>query len=544
MNSKTEGGLNRLRTISSLPTSKLYIQTLSNNEKIANEFLLMSKETKSEVQGALNKYTFNNEVFIPTPLRISKKEYQNKNYLLNNLVNFEKDTLKRRSYIEPLRTETKRFSKQYQLLMYENKEHQQMYLEDLKKYYKSNGYKLNGIGNVDQIFNPSFLLDNNFGNNISDDAFRYGDKEYKNDFNFDENLMSLWNKGISETKDNRSKLSKENEDRDIDDFFQREEDINKKKLILEEERMNIDFKRQLESIKMKLLEEKKIRNMSKKAYSKYSSELKKEINKTKKTIEDLSTLNSSYNKTRNNKIESIPKNIINKTYKIIHPTHDKNYKQKIVFSSENNKRKSLEDSPSSKAKKKSQISSPKKSDFFISLDKDKDKEKKKNKLILPNIQIVKTEGKKNKSKDKSLNKKGKITKSKKQIKELNDLYNLVSKNKEDFFENYPNKRVENYFTKFVKKRLPVLNVKKGSNVHGIFDDFQQIVNKKNFYKIAKSSNDIKKDFDKNKKNLSANKEENINKFDCDKIQEIDEQIPVMHYMFAEELMAMKNNGDN
>ena len=45
--------------------------------------------------------------------------------------------------------------------------------------------------------------------------------------------------------------------------------------------MNIDFKRQLESIKMKLLEEKKIRNMSKKAYSKYSSELKKEINKTK-----------------------------------------------------------------------------------------------------------------------------------------------------------------------------------------------------------------------------------------------------------------------
>ena len=163
---------------------------------------------------------------------------------------------------------------------------------------------------------------------------------------------------------------------------------------------------------------------------------------------------------------------------------------------------------------------------------------------MPNIQIVKNEGKKNKSKDKSLNKKGKITKSKKQIKELNDLYNLVSKNKEDFFENYPNKRVENYFTKFVKKRLPVLNVKKGSNVHGIFDDFQQIVNKKNFYKIAKSSNDIKKDFDKNKKNLSANKEENINKFDCDKIQEIDEQIPVMHYMFAEELMAMKNNGDN
>ena len=125
----------------------------------------MNKETKNDIKLALNKYTFNNEVFIPTPLRITKKEYIGKNYLLNNLVNFERNNLRMKNYITPLNTEAKIFAKQYQLIMDENKEHQMGYLSDLTKFYKSQGYKLNGIGNVKEIFNPSFLLDNNFGNN-------------------------------------------------------------------------------------------------------------------------------------------------------------------------------------------------------------------------------------------------------------------------------------------------------------------------------------------------------------------------------------------
>ena len=52
-------------------------------------------------------------------------------------------------------------------------------------------------------------------------------------------------------------------------------------------------------------------------------------------------------------------------------------------------------------------------------------------------------------KQKSKEKKGKMSsKSKKQLKELNDLYNLVSNNKENFFEKYPNKSVEKYFKKY------------------------------------------------------------------------------------------------
>ena len=96
--------------------------------------------------------------------------------------------------------------------------------------------------------------------------------------------------------------------------------------------------------------------------------------------------------------------------------------------------------------------------------------------------------------------------------------------------------------KYTKKRLPILNVKKGSNVKGIFDDFQQIVNKKNFNKVAKSSNDIKKQFGNNK-NSAFNKNEYTNYFDVDKIEEIDEKIPIMHYLFAEELMSKKSSND-
>lgn len=533
MYSKTENNSNHLKTISSIPPNKSSNQYLSNREKIANEFLLMNSDTKKEVQYALNKYTFTNEVFLPTPLRISKKEYIGKNYLLNNLVSFEKNFSKHKNYIEPLRAESKRFNQHYQLIMDENKEHQMNYLSDLTKFYKKKGYRLNGIGNVKEIFNPSFLLDNNFGNNIVDDAFRYGYKDYKTDFNIDGKLMNKWERGISETKENRSKSSKDNEEKDINVIFERD-DINKNKFELENERTNNEFNSRVESIKQRLLEENRIRNMNRKQYYKYSSQLKDDINKTKKTIEDLSSTNTSLDNSNRASIKNLPENVIHKTYKIIHPSHDKNYKQKIVFSTVNHTRKSTEENMKSQNKK----SISKKSDFFISLDQDKDK--KKNKRLLPKIQILtKDENNKN-SKEKSKEKKGKISsKSKKQLKELNDLYNLVSNNKENFFEKYPNKSVEKYFKKYTKKRLPVLNFKKGSNVNGIFDDFQQIVNKKNFYKVAKSSNDIKKDFENNQ-NTSININGNNSYFDVNRIQEIDEKIPVMHYIFAEELMTKKS----
>ena len=541
MYSKTETNTSQLRTIPSVSSDQLKNQYMKSKEKIAKEILLMNKDTKNEVQSALNKYTFSNEVFIPTPLRITKKEYFGKDYLLNNLVDFERNSLQKKQLIEPLNTETKRFAKQYKLIMDENQDHQMNYLGNLQKFYKGKGYKLNGVGNIKEIFKPSFLLDNNFGINIVDDAFRYGYKENKTEFHSDGDLMKKWENGINETKENRNKLSKVYEEKDINSIFERDADINKKKLELEEERANQEFQQKIQSIKQKLLEENKIKNMTRKEYIKYSSDLKEEINKTKKTIEDLSSTDTTFTKSNRIILKNLPKNVIHKTYKIIHPTHNKNYKQKIVFSSINKINKTTEENSASKLNIKSLKSSPKKSsDFFISLDQDK--EKNNIKRLLPKIEITTSEEKNQNSKEKSKDQKGRNIKTKKQLKELNDLYFMVSNNKESFFEKYPFNSVEKYFKKYTKKRLPILIVKKGSNVKGIFDDFQQIVNKKNFNKVAKSSNDIKKQFGNNK-NSAFNKNEYTNYFDVDKIEEIDEKIPIMHYLFAEELMSKKSSND-
>ena len=531
MDSKTENITNNLKAISSLHPKNLKDQGLSNKEKIANEFLLMNNDNKNEIRHALNKYKFTNEVFLPTPLRISKKEYIGKNYLLNNLVAFERNASKIKKYIKPLNTESKRFKQHYQLIMDENKEHQMHYLSDLTKFYQGKGYRLNGIGNVREIFNPSFLLDNNFGVNIVDDAFLYGYKEYKTDFKKDGNLMNKWNQGISEIKDNKNKNIREKEEKDINTILERD-DVNKKSF--QNENSNLEYNQKLELIKQKILEENKIRNMNRKEYYKYSSDLKKEINKTKKTIDDLTSTNSSITKSNETTLKNLPQNVIHKTYKIIHPSHDKNYKQKIVFSTVNESRKSTEE----KLKFPNKKSIAKKNDsLFISLEQDK--EKNKNKRILPNIQILTTDAGEKKSKRKNQGKKRIVQKSKKQLKELTNLYYEVSSNKEDFFEKYPYKSVEKYFKQYTIKRLPVLNIRQGSNIHGIFDDFQQIVNKKNFNKIAKSSNDIKKHF-QNNQNSSLNVPGNKSYFDVDRIKEIDEKIPVMHYILAEELMIKKS----
>ena len=79
-----------------------------------------------------------------------------------------------------------------------------------------------------------------------DDAFRYGYKENKTEFHSDGDLMKKWENGINETKENRNKLSKVYEEKDINSIFERDADINKKKLELEEERANQEFQQKIQ----------------------------------------------------------------------------------------------------------------------------------------------------------------------------------------------------------------------------------------------------------------------------------------------------------
>ena len=307
-------------------------EILASQKKIANEISSMTKEFRNDFRKALTKYSFDTEVFIPKTISINKNEYKNKNYLLNNLVSFENKAQERKKLVEPLKKETSRFSKQYKLILEENEEHQKEYLRDLEKYYKDIGYNLNSIEykKTDNIFSPSTILDHNFGINIQDDVCRYSSVDLKKDYNKDQKLMKKWQKGIKDTKENKSRakrMQEENEMRGI-----KNEEI--KEIEREKEMKKDIFQKQLEKIKKGLIEENKIMSMSREEYFFYSHKIKNDINNTKKLLEE-------FNENKNNSfliqniltIISFQDNKSSKTYKIVHPTKQKNYKEKIVYSS-------------------------------------------------------------------------------------------------------------------------------------------------------------------------------------------------------------------
>ena len=531
-------------------------EILSTKKKIENEIASITKENRNEFREALSKYSFDTEVFIPKTISINKNEYKDKNYLLNNLVSFENKSQERKRLVEPLRKETNRFSKQYKLIREENEEHQKDYLRSLENYYNKIGYNVDSIEykKTDNIFSPSSILDHNFGINVQDDAYKYSSIDLKQDYNRDQKLLKKYQKGIKETKENKSRIKRiqeENEMRGIEN-----EEV--KELDREKEMKKVIFQKQLEELKHKLMEENRISNMNKEEYFYYSRRIKNDIQNTKKLLEEFNeTKNNSYFNQNKLAINNLRENRITKTYKILHPKQQKNYKEKIVYSSLD-----LSDKKNSskKEKKKKVIKNyltPKyqirknlnekptvsitENNIFMSSDIKKRDTLPKLPTIL-NIEQDYNETYK-KSKKNSLYKND-VIKSEmmirklKQEDELDNLYNLVYSNKNNILEGYPSKSVETYFRKYTNKRIPTVNYKKGSNIHGLLEDLQQIIKKKDFYKIAESSNDVKKEYI-NKRGLTYDKLINNKNFDVDKIQELDNKIPELHYIFAENLLTNK-----
>ena len=124
-----------------------------------------------------------------------------------------------------------------------------------------------------------------------------------------------------------------------------------------------------------------------------------------------------------------------------------------------------------------------------------------------------------------------------QTNELDNLYKLIYNNKKYFFEKFPYQKVENYFNKYTTKKLPTINFEKGSNIHGLVEELQQITGKNDFYKVAEASNVVKREFEYQKGLPPYNNSFDEKKLDADKIQELDDKIPVLHYHFAEEILT-------
>lgn len=569
------------------------------DRRVKNELDTIPNESRHAFRQALNKHSFDSEVFIPSSMRITNNEYKNKNYLLNNLVSFENKMRQQKELVEPIKKETNRFSKQYKLIKEENVGRQKDYVQNIEKFYENKGYSRSGIQfkKNENIFSPSAILDHDFGKKIEEDVYKYSNKEYKKDYQKDQGLIKKWRKGVKETKDNKSRaknkeLEEETDikratllDKEINDQKMKEEllKIEKESLIEKEKELEKEEKlKQLELIKKGLIEEERIKNMSKEEYFRYNQGLKEEIKKTMESLEELNRDNSDYFSPSKLRANNLKNTISSKIYNIMNPKEPKNYKEKIVFSSielekKNNninlskKRTNTENNNkmyksylttklnsynnnSKKDVKKFLLLKEKsplcitENNIFLSSN-NINKSKKDRRDSLPKIGFILGDNDKNSKTIDEKNKEiinEKLRKKLIQTNELDSLYRLIFNNKKYFFEKFPYQKVENYFNKYTTKKLPTISFEKGSNIHGLVEELQQIVEKNDFYKVAEASNVVKREIEYERGFNSYNNVLDEKKLDADKIQELDDKIPVLHYHFAEEILTnhgMENFGN-
>jgi hypothetical protein len=543
--------------------NKFYNSLFAQRKKIKNEIESMPHEKRNTFREALNKYNFGFEVFIPNTLRVSKKEYKKKNYLLNTLISFEGKLREQKELVGPLKKETNRFSKQYKLIHKENTGHQRDYIKKLQDYYENIGYSRSGIEykGTDNIFSPSSILDQDFGRNIHEDAFKYGNSEYKTDFHKDQNLIKKWKKGIKDTKDNKNRAKK----RDLKeetaykyDYENTEENIEEHlheiEIEKEKERHREEMQKELEEIKKNLMEESRIKNMSRKEYYNYSLDLKNDIEKAKESLKEFGKNNTEYLNFDNKlKISNLKNLFTPNSYR----TSKTSTRKKTSILSDikiksDNKRKSIHDyifDKDSKTRNTDSLYSKNQIPMTLTgnlrkFDKYKTNILFQKKEAFPQINTtnsINNEIDIFELDDELKEKIGKMKNEKMirkmvQFNALDHLYKSVYINKKYFFERYPSKSVETYFKTYTNRRIPILNAKKGSNVHGILDDLQHIVQKNDFFKIVESNSDVKKEIN-HKNEFSNRKLLDDKKFDVEKIQELDVKIPDMHYQFAEELLS-------
>ena len=256
---------------------------LKYSKKLSCELDSLPEDINKFFRKSLNKYKFQMEVYVPHSMRISKKEYYDKNYMLNNLVRTQFKIEGEKNKILNIAKETKKFARQYKLVKNDNMNKQKEYLLNLEKEYKSKKFKEIKYKKDENIFTPSFLLDVNYGNNLDTDTYKYGQN---NEFNVDENKRDK--RLLQKFYDVINRKDKKEKNQNIEENSNDEED-------------------HMTKLKKELSEQIRIENMTKREYHNYSKKLKKEIKDIKAMIDD-DNIEDYYN---NNKNELSEKNKIN-----------------------------------------------------------------------------------------------------------------------------------------------------------------------------------------------------------------------------------------
>ena len=110
---------------------------LKYSKKLSCELDSLPEDINKFFRKSLNKYKFQMEVYISHSMRISKKEYCDKNYMLNNLVRTQFKIEGEKNQILNKAKEAKKLARQYKLVKNAHKNKQKEYLLNLEKEYKS-----------------------------------------------------------------------------------------------------------------------------------------------------------------------------------------------------------------------------------------------------------------------------------------------------------------------------------------------------------------------------------------------------------------------
>ena len=215
----------KFTTENSRDNTTLQTEYLTYHKKLKNEIEAIPKEHKKFFRNALNRHTFDMEVYIPQLSEKNRKYHPNKNYLINKLIKYERLVNLNKDLLEKKSKELTKFNQDYSIIR-ENNAKQKDYVNNLLKLYKSKGYEVNNLkySKKDNIYNKSILLDHMLGENTTQDVLRYGkDKENRKNFINDNLLLVKFNDVIQEAKSpnakNKNKKNYNKFNNSINDFI-------------------------------------------------------------------------------------------------------------------------------------------------------------------------------------------------------------------------------------------------------------------------------------------------------------------------------------
>lgn len=185
------------RDYNNLPT-----EHLTYKKKIQKEINSLPKTYENFFKKALNKHSFDTEIYIPHSTEANRKIHPNKNYLLNKIILYENSVNKYKDLRDIMSKESTKFSKIYHIQKDSNNS-QKIYMEKIISYYSNLGYNMKNLKykRKDNIFNNSILLDKTFGNNTKDDVLKFGNNEQnRKNFYIDNQLLLKINDALHKTK--------------------------------------------------------------------------------------------------------------------------------------------------------------------------------------------------------------------------------------------------------------------------------------------------------------------------------------------------------